>query len=141
MFGSDLREGVSGLHFDGYYRRRWRNVDGESLSYANHARVGDPIRGHQLAHRDAVFGGDLREGVSRLDDNLNQVKRLPLRRYLQCRKPDLAWPIAESLRCGRQWTVWFGVRSGDLDGEFVPVDGVLFIEVLGAARQDLPLLW
>ena len=88
-----------------------------------------------------MFGGNLREGVSRLDDNLNQVKKLPLRRYLQCRKPDLAWPIAESRRFGRHLTAWFGVRNGDLDGELVPVDGVLFIEVFDAARQDLPLLW
>ena len=138
--GGDLREGVSGLNFDGYHRRNWWNVDGESLPYANHARVGDPVRGHQLAGRDAVFGGDLREGVSRLNDNLNQVKRLPLRRYPKCRKPVLAWLISEHCGVDRPLAVWFGVRSGDHDGEFGPVVGVLFIEVFGVARWDLPLL-
>ena len=80
MFGGELREGVSRLDCDGYHRRRWRGVDCELLPYADHARVDDPVCGHQFAGRDAVFGGDLREGVSRLNNDLNQVEGLPLRR-------------------------------------------------------------
>ena len=41
--GGDLREGVSGLDFDGYHWRRWQSVDGELLPYADQARVGDPV--------------------------------------------------------------------------------------------------
>ena len=87
-----------------------------------------------------MLGGDLREGVSRLNDNLNQVKRPPLRRYPKCRKPVLAWLISEHRGVDRPLTAWFGVRSDDHDGEFGPVVGVLFIEVFGVARWDLPLL-
>ena len=74
MFSCDLRESVSRLDFNGLLGLSQGcrlGVDGEPLPYADQTRIGDPIGLHQLARRDTVFSCDLRESVSRLDDDLD----------------------------------------------------------------------
>ena len=88
-----------------------------------------------------MFSSDLREGVSRLDDDVDQVERSQLRYYLRCREPDLARLVPEHSGVDRCLADVFAVRNGDLHDVFVPVDRTLFIEVLDVSCRDLPLLW